>query len=61
MSAIETAIRFVAAQPGGAGKILATHFRRANGLCAGCTATPTRWPCPVSGIATNALTCDRPP
>jgi hypothetical protein len=54
------AIRFVAAQPGGASKILSTHYRRPNGLCAGCAATPTKWPCPVGRIAATALARDRP-
>lgn len=59
ITAVEMAIRFVAAQPGGAGKILSAHCRRPNGLCAGCAATPTRWPCPVGRIATDAIGRDR--
>jgi hypothetical protein len=59
ISGVETAIRFVAAQPDGAGRILSVHYRRTNGLCAGCTATPISWPCPVGRIATDALGYDR--
>lgn len=54
-SVIEAAVRFVVAQPGGAQKILTVHRRRNNGLCAGCSTNPVKWPCSVGVIATEAL------
>jgi len=58
-SAFATAVRFVAAQTGGPARILTVHHRRTNGSCAGCTTTPTRWPCTAANIAIAALNCDR--
>ena len=53
--AVEVAALFVAAQVGGAARILTLHHRREDGYCAGCVATPTRWPCTVAGIARASL------
>jgi len=55
VSVIEVAVRFVASQPGGAGRILTIHYRRPNGICAGCSTTPVRWPCAAARIATDAV------
>ncbi|MGH3615861.1 MAG: hypothetical protein ACRDRK_25355 [Pseudonocardia sp.] len=53
-SCIAEAIAFVAAQPGGVERTLATHRRRSDGRCAGCVHTRTWWPCAVAGIALGA-------
>jgi hypothetical protein len=53
--AVEVAALFVAAQVGGAARILSLHQRREDGYCAGCATTPTRWPCKVAGIASASL------
>ena len=53
--AVEVAASFVAAQTGGAARILTLHHRREDGYCAGCRTTPTRWPCTVAAIARASL------
>jgi hypothetical protein len=55
MAAVELAAHFVAAQQGGAERILRLHHPTSNGLCAGCLATPTDHPCQVARIAERAL------
>jgi hypothetical protein len=54
VSVIEAAIRFVAAQPEGAQRILGLHRRGNNGICTGCATTPVRWPCAAGKIAIEA-------
>ena len=53
---LETAVAFVAAQPDGPARLSALHHLLPNGLCAGCVATPTRWPCGAARIAAAART-----
>ena len=53
---LATAAAFVAAQPDGPARLSALHHRQPNGLCAGCLATPTRWPCGTATIAATART-----
>lgn len=55
LDVIQTAVWFVATQSGGPARILAAHHRLPDGYCAGCLATPMRWPCTVAAIATNAI------
>jgi hypothetical protein len=50
-TAVEFAALFVAAQKGGAERILQRHYPTPNGLCAGCLATPTDYPCQAARIA----------
>jgi hypothetical protein len=45
------AVDFVAAQPGGAERILRVHAKRSDGMCSGCTVALTRYPCQVARIA----------
>jgi hypothetical protein len=50
------AARFIAAQDGGADRILREHRADAQGLCRGCTTPGTgtpfkRWPCSVAQLA----------
>jgi hypothetical protein len=45
------AVAFMASQPGGAERILATHRRRPDGYCTGCVHTLAHWPCTVARIA----------
>lgn len=51
ISAVEAAIEFVAMRPNGPERILRLHYAMRNGLCAGCSATPTRHPCQAARIA----------
>jgi hypothetical protein len=51
MSAVEAAIEFVAMRPNGPERILRLHYAMRSGLCAGCSATPTRYPCLAAHIA----------
>lgn len=51
---IDTAVQFVADQPGGADRTLARHRRLPDGACAGCLSHPTRWPCTAAAIAQRA-------
>lgn len=50
-SAVGTAVEFVAAQPGGVERILRQHYPREGGMCAGCVAVPTSYPCQAARIA----------
>jgi hypothetical protein len=54
VSVIEAAIRFVAAQPDGAERVLGVHRRGGNGICIGCATTLVRWPCAAGKIAIEA-------
>jgi hypothetical protein len=51
LPAVVAAIEFVATQHGGAERMLELHYPMASGLCAGCTACPTRHPCQAARIA----------
>jgi hypothetical protein len=51
VSQVEFATYFVALQAGGAERILYRHHPMPNGLCAGCLATPTVYPCQAARIA----------
>jgi hypothetical protein len=51
ISGVEFAAYFVAVQPGGAERIFRRHHPMPNGLCAGCLATPTVYPCQAARIA----------
>ena len=53
-SVIDVAVRFVAEQPGGVGRMLARHRQLADGQCAGCVTSLTPWPCSVASIALSA-------
>ncbi len=55
MTAVESAALFVAAQQGGAERLLRLHRPQPNGLCGGCLATPTDHPCQVARIAERAM------
>lgn len=49
---VHSAIRFIADQFGGPGRVLAHHRTTANGLCAACSsARPVRWPCSIAAMA----------
>jgi hypothetical protein len=48
---VEYAIYFVAANEGNVERIQARHYAAVNGLCAGCVATPTEYPCQIARIA----------
>jgi len=50
-SGVEFAAYFVALQPGGVERILRRHYAMPNGLCAGCLARPTMYPCQAARIA----------
>ncbi len=50
-SPVEFATYFVATQAGGVERILHRHYPMPNGLCAGCLATPTEYPCLAARIA----------
>ena len=52
---IDVAVAFVAAQPGGAGRLLIQHQRLPSGNCGGCLSFPTTWPCATAGIALRVL------
>lgn len=51
---IEAAVDFLASEPGRADRALAKHRKLADGLCAGCLTSLTRWPCPIANIALMA-------
>lgn len=53
-SGFEAAAVFVAQQADGPERVLTQHRRRPDGCCAGCTGTPTPWPCTAAAIATAA-------
>ena len=49
---VESAIRFIAEQFGGPGRVLAHHRTTGSGLCAACsTVGHVRWPCPLAVMA----------
>jgi hypothetical protein len=48
---VDAAIEFVAMRPDGPTRILALHYSLGNGICAGCAASATRYPCPAARIA----------
>jgi hypothetical protein len=49
---VESAIRFIAEQFGGPGRVLAHHRTTASGLCAACSSVRhVRWPCPLAAMA----------
>jgi hypothetical protein len=50
-TAVEFAAYFVATQKDGPERILRRHYPTPNGLCAGCLATPTDYPCQAARIA----------
>jgi hypothetical protein len=52
---VESAIRFIADQFGGPGRVLARHRTTVTGLCAACSsARPVRWPCSIAAMALRA-------
>jgi hypothetical protein len=51
VSAVEYASYVVAVQEGAVQRIFQRHHPTPNGLCAGCLATPTAYPCQVARIA----------
>ena len=51
---INEAVLFVAAQPGGAQRLLDTHLPRPDGSCRCSTHSLTPWPCVVVTIARAA-------
>ena len=52
---VESAIRFIAEQFGGPGRVLAHHRTTVSGLCAACSSVShVRWPCPVAAMALQA-------
>jgi hypothetical protein len=56
---LDTAVRFIAAQPGGPDRLMAEHHPDARGLCSGCTRPGTgvpyiEWPCSVARLAQAA-------
>jgi hypothetical protein len=52
---VQSAIRFIAGQFGGPGRVLARHRTTVTGLCAGCSsARPVRWPCSIAAMALQA-------
>jgi hypothetical protein len=59
VTTLTEAVRFIAAQPGGADRLLARHQPDKHGRCRGCTTPGTgtpdkRWPCSIFTLATNA-------
>jgi hypothetical protein len=51
VSAVEYAAYVVAVHEGAIQRIFQRHYPAPNGLCAGCLATPTAYPCQVARIA----------
>jgi hypothetical protein len=52
---VHSAVRFIADQFGGPGRVLARHRTTANGLCAACSSVrPVRWPCSIAAMALQA-------
>jgi hypothetical protein len=51
VSAVEFAAYVVAVQEGAVQRIFRRHYPMPSGLCAGCLATPTPYPCQVARIA----------
>ena len=50
---ITEAVAFLTA-PGRAERALATHYRAADGHCAGCWVTRPKWPCLTATLAQKA-------
>jgi hypothetical protein len=50
-AAVDAAIEFVAMRSEGPARILMLHYPLSNGICAGCTASATRYPCLAARIA----------
>jgi hypothetical protein len=49
---VESAIRFIAEQFGGPGRVLAHHRTTGSGLCAACASVRhVRWPCTLAAMA----------
>jgi hypothetical protein len=49
---VHSAIRFIADQFGGPGRVLAHHRTTGSGLCAACSSVrPIRWPCSIAAMA----------
>jgi hypothetical protein len=57
VSGVEFAVFFVAVQARGPERILRRHHPMPNGLCGGCLATPTVYPCQAARIAELARQC----
>jgi hypothetical protein len=52
---VHSAIRFIAEQFGGPGRVLARHRTTVTGLCVACSsARPVRWPCSIAAMALQA-------
>jgi hypothetical protein len=52
---VDSAIRFIAEQFGGPGRVLAHHRMTASGLCAACSSVRhVRWPCSLAAMAVQA-------
>jgi hypothetical protein len=52
---VHSAVRFIADQFGGPGRVLIRHRTTANGLCAACSSVrPVRWPCSIAAMAMQA-------
>jgi hypothetical protein len=57
----QSAIRFIADQFGGPGRVLARHRTTVTGLCAACSsARPVRWPCSIAAMALRAELRQKP-
>jgi hypothetical protein len=52
--AVDAAVEFVAMRPDGPQRILAHHYPTESGICAGCLASATRYPCQAARIAEAA-------
>jgi hypothetical protein len=52
--AVDAAVEFVAMRPDGPARILARHYPTKNGICAGCSASATPYPCQAARIAEAA-------
>jgi hypothetical protein len=57
---IDVAVTFVAAQPGGARRVLARHRRLPDGTCGGCVGTAAPWPCTAATVARLAARSAEP-
>jgi hypothetical protein len=52
---VESAVRFIADQFGGPGRLLARHRTTASGLCTACSSVRyVRWPCSIAAMALQA-------
>jgi hypothetical protein len=61
LSPVDAAIEFVAMRPDVRARILARHYARENGICAGCAASATQHACLVQRIAVLAGRHPAPP